>query len=85
MDSLMWISFFVKCGSSELHERSMDKGIWVRFWWRWFHHTCYSDGEETHKQSKTCYFISFYNLFFLSLRVYIFGCTWFSLLHAGFL
>ena len=70
MHSLKRITFFVKCGSSVLRERSRDKGIWVSFWWRWFYPTCYSDGEETHKQSKTCYFISFYNLFFLSLHIY---------------
>ena len=72
MHSLKRITFFVKCGSSVLRERSRDKGIWVSFWWRWFYPTCYSDGEETHKQSKTCYFISFYNLFFLSLHIYLF-------------
>ena len=73
MHSLKRITFFVKCASSILlHERSRDKGIWVRFWRRWFYPTCYSDGEETHKQSKTCYSISFYNLFFLSLHIYLF-------------
>lgn len=70
MHSLKRITLFVKCGSFVLRERSRNKGIWVSFWWRWFYPTCYSDGKETHKQSKTCYFISFHNLFFLSLRIY---------------
>lgn len=72
MHSLKRITFFVKCASSVLLHESRDKGIWVRFWRRWFYPTCYSDGEETHKQSKTCYSISFYNFFFLSLQIYLF-------------
>ena len=80
MHSLKRITLFVKCGSFVLCERSRDKGIWVSFWWRWFYPTCYSDGKETHKQSKTCYFISFHNLFFLSLHIYfllylVYCCT----------